>query len=84
MKTKIDIYITTKPSCCEDAPKGELACSNDTCDLTLYDTAQAENAKKAKSLGIASFPAFVINDQTLDCSCVTDALESALENCKCC
>ena len=49
----------------DDQPRQEHACSS--CDITVLDMNRPEIAERAKSLGVRSVPAVVINGELAGC-----------------
>jgi glutaredoxin 3 len=62
----IDIFSAGCPAC-EDTIElvNRVACPS--CDVTVLDMRDPEIARRAKSLGIRTVPAVVINGQLADC-----------------
>ena len=65
-KRTIEIFSAGCPAC-EDtvALTNQVACPS--CDVTVLDMKDPEVARRAKSIGIRSVPAVVINGQLADC-----------------
>lgn len=63
---QIDIY-SAGCAVCEDAVKmvRDMACPS--CNITIRDMTDPEVSNKARSLGIKTVPAVVIDDQLADC-----------------
>ena len=65
-KRTIEIFSAGCPAC-EDTIElvNRMACPS--CDVTVLDMKNPEAARRAKSLGIRSVPAVVINGELADC-----------------
>jgi glutaredoxin 3 len=65
-KRNIEVF-SAGCSCCEEtiALVKSIACPS--CDITVLDMKQPELAQRAKSLGIRSVPAVVIDGKLADC-----------------
>lgn len=65
-KRKIEIFSAGCP-CCDDAVKlvNDIACAS--CDVSVLDMKDQTVASRAKSLGIQSVPAVVIDGKLADC-----------------
>ena len=65
-KRKIEVYSAGCPACQETvALVNRVACPS--CDVTVLDMNDPKVASRAKSLGIRSVPAVVIDGQLADC-----------------
>ena len=65
-KRTIEIFSAGCPTCEETVTLvNQIACSS--CDVTVLDMHNPEVARRAKSLGIRSVPAVVINGTLADC-----------------
>lgn len=65
-KRKIEVFSAGCPACEETVRLvNRIACPS--CDVTVLDMKQAEVASRAKSLGIRSVPAVVIDGKLADC-----------------
>jgi glutaredoxin 3 len=65
-KRTIEIFSAGCPACEEAvAVVSRVACPS--CDVTVLDMKDSEIARRAKSLGIRSVPAVVINGELADC-----------------
>ena len=65
-KRKVEIFSAGCPAC-EEAIKAVKAVACDSCDVEVLDTNSSEVWGRAKSLGIRSLPAVVINGELADC-----------------
>jgi glutaredoxin len=65
-KRKVEVFSAGCPVC-NDAVEmaGRLACKD--CEVHVQDMNDSEVAKRAKSLGILSVPAIVVNGKLADC-----------------
>lgn len=65
-KRKIEVFSAGCPVC-DDAVKmvNNIACKS--CEVSVLDMKKTEVAKRAKSLGIRSVPAVVIDSKLADC-----------------
>ncbi len=74
-KRTIEIFSAGCPACEETATLvNRIACPS--CDVTVLDMHNPEVARRAKSLGIRSVPAVVINGMLADC-CAGPGVEEA-------
>jgi glutaredoxin len=65
-KRKVEVFSAGCPACQETIDLvGKIACSS--CEVSVLDMNDAKVAKRAKSLGIASVPAVLINGKLADC-----------------
>ncbi|MFN3324522.1 MAG: glutaredoxin family protein [Bryobacteraceae bacterium] len=65
-KRKIEVFSAGCPACEEViAMINRIACP--ACDISILDTRQAEVAARAKSLGVRSVPAVVIDGKLAPC-----------------
>ena len=65
-KRKIEVFSAGCPACEETVRLvTRIACPS--CEVTVMDMKQPEVAKRAKSLGIRSVPAVVIDGRLADC-----------------
>jgi hypothetical protein len=65
-KRKIEIFRAGCPACDETVQLVQgLACPS--CDVSVLDMKDAKVAKRAKSLGIRSLPAVVVNGKLVSC-----------------
>ena len=65
-KRKIEVFTAGCPVCDETVKQiREAACP--FCDISILDMKDAEVAERARSLGIRSVPAVVIDDSLADC-----------------
>lgn len=66
VKRKIEVFSAGCPVC-KDAVNlvNKLAC--DSCDVSVLDMNKPENAERARTLGIRSVPAIVIDGKLADC-----------------
>jgi glutaredoxin len=65
-KRKVEVFSAGCSACQETVELVErLACPS--CEVTVLDMKKEEVAKRAKSLGIRSVPAVVINGKLADC-----------------
>lgn len=65
-KRKIEVFSAGCPACEETVRLvTQIACPS--CEVTVMDMKQPEVAKRAKSLGIRSVPAVVIDGKLADC-----------------
>lgn len=76
-KRKIEIF-SAGCAMCEDAINlvNKLACSS--CDVQILDMHNPEHSKRAKSLGIKSVPAIVVNGKLASCCAGKGPSESEL------
>jgi glutaredoxin 3 len=65
-KRKVEIF-SAGCGCCEETIRlvKSIACSS--CDITVLDMNRPEIAERAKSLGVRSVPAVVINGELAGC-----------------
>lgn len=65
-KRKVEVFSASCPICEKaiDQVK-EIACSS--CEVVVRDMQDSANAKRAKSFGIRSIPAFVIDGKLAEC-----------------
>ena len=65
-KRKVEIF-SAGCSCCEETINvvKSIACSS--CDITVLDMNRPEIAERAKSLGVRSVPAVIINGELAGC-----------------
>ncbi len=65
-KRTIEIFSAGCPACEEMVTLvNQIACPS--CEVTVLDMRQPDVARRAKSLGVRSVPAVVINGQLADC-----------------
>jgi len=65
-KRTIEIFSAGCPACEEVVTLvNQIACPS--CEVTVLDMRQPDVARRAKSLGVRSVPAVVINGQLADC-----------------
>lgn len=65
-KRKIEVFSAGCPACDETVKLvTQLACSS--CDISVLDMKKPDVAQRAKSLGIKSVPAVLINGKLADC-----------------
>lgn len=65
-KRKIEVFSAGCPACEETiAMVNDLAC--ESCDIAVLDMHDPQVAKRAKSLGVRSVPAVVVNDTLASC-----------------
>lgn len=65
-KRKVEVYSAGCGACDETVKLvKQLSCSS--CEVTVLDMKDAETAKRAKTLGIKSVPAVVIDGKLADC-----------------
>ncbi len=78
-KRKIEVY-SAGCSVCEETIEmvHSVACSS--CEVSILDMKKPDVAKKAKSLGIKSVPAVIINDKLADCCSGRGVDEMTLRN----
>lgn len=79
-KRRVEIY-SAGCAACEDAInliKGGIAC--DSCEVTVLDMQDPAVAQRAKTLGIHSIPAVVIDGKLADCCTGRGISESALRS----
>ncbi len=65
-KRKVEIF-SAGCGCCEDTVKLVESIACPSCDITVLDMKQDEVAERAKSLGVRSVPAVVIDGKLADC-----------------
>lgn len=76
-KRKIEVFSAGCPACEETVELvNRIACPS--CEVTVLDMNQPTVASRAKSLGIRSVPAVVINDKLADCCAGRGPEEAAL------
>lgn len=76
-KRKVEIFSAGCPACKETIELvNRLACPS--CEVSVLDMNQAEVAQRAKSLGIRSVPAVVIDGKPADCCAGRGPDETAL------
>jgi len=65
-KRKIEVFVAGCPVCNETVEEvRKEACPS--CEITVLDMNRPENAERARSLGIRSVPAVVIDGEQADC-----------------
>ena len=65
-KRKVEIF-SAGCGCCEETIKLVKSVACPSCDITVLDMKQPDIAERAKSLGVRSVPAVVINGKLADC-----------------
>jgi glutaredoxin len=76
-KRKVEVFSAGCPACKETIDLvNRVACPS--CEVTVLDMHKADVAKRAKSLGIRSVPAVVINGKLADCCSGSGPDEAAL------
>ena len=65
-KRKVEIF-SAGCGCCEDTIKLVKSIACPSCDITVLDMKQREIAERAKSLGVRSVPAVVIDGELAGC-----------------
>ena len=76
-KRKVEIF-SAGCGCCEDTIKLVKSIACPSCDITVLDMKQREIAERAKSLGVRSVPAVVIDGKLAGCCAGRGPEESAL------
>ncbi len=76
-KRKVEVIVAGCPVCDETVKLIErIACPS--CDVQVVDTHEPEVAERAKTLGIRSLPAVVVDGKLADCCCGCGPDEDAL------
>ena len=65
-KRKVEIF-SAGCGCCEETIRLVKSIACPSCDITVLDMKQADVAERAKSLGVRSVPAVVINGELAGC-----------------
>jgi glutaredoxin 3 len=65
-KRKVEVF-SAGCACCQDAVALVKRIACESCDVTVLDMNDAKVASRAKSLGIRSVPAVVIDGKLADC-----------------
>ena len=65
-KRKVEIF-SAGCGCCEETIKLVKSIACPSCDITVLDMKEADVAERAKSLGVRSVPAVVINGELAGC-----------------
>ena len=65
-KRKVEIF-SAGCGCCEDVIKLVKSISCPSCDITVLDMKESQVADRAKSLGVRSVPAVVIDGKLAGC-----------------
>ena len=66
MKRKVEIF-SAGCGCCEETIKLVKSIACPSCEITVLDMKDGEVAERAKSLGVRSVPAVVIDGKLADC-----------------
>ena len=66
MKRKVEIF-SAGCGCCEETIKLVRSIACPSCEITVLDMKDGEVAERAKSLGVRSVPAVVIDGKLADC-----------------
>jgi len=76
-KRKVEIFSAGCPACQQAIDLvNSIACPS--CDVTVFDMKDAAVANRAKSLGVRSVPAIVIDGKLADCCSGQEISEAAL------
>jgi len=76
-KRTIEVFSAGCPACAETIQLvNSVACPS--CEVTVLDMRETAVARRAKSLGIRSVPAVVINGQLADCCAGRGPVEATL------
>lgn len=65
-KRKVEIF-SAGCGCCEETIRLVKSIACPSCDITVLDMKEADVAERAKSLGVRSVPAVVINGELAGC-----------------
>ena len=65
-KRKVEIF-SAGCGCCEETIRLVKSIACPSCDISVLDMKQADVAERAKSLGVRSVPAVVINGELAGC-----------------
>ena len=65
-KRKVEIF-SAGCGCCEETIRLVKSIACPSCDITVLDMKRADVAERAKSLGVRSVPAVVINGELAGC-----------------
>jgi glutaredoxin 3 len=76
-KRKVEIF-SAGCGCCEETIRFVKSIACPSCDITVLDMKQRDIAERAKSLGVRSVPAVVINGELAGCCAGRGPDEQAL------
>ncbi len=78
-KRKVEVF-TAGCSVCDETVQLVKRIVCESCDVTVLDMDDAKVAERAKSLGVRSIPAVVVNGQLATCCADVGPNEEALRN----